>query len=84
MASMSRRGFTHLGLDVSKNTMAVGILRPGEDVPDVEVIAHDGGSVRRLVARVGGPSGLWACYEAGPRRAMSCIACSCRWGCAAR
>lgn len=66
MPSISRRGFTHLGLDVSKNTIAVGILRPGEDMPDVEVIAHDEPSVRRLVARVGRPAGLWACHEAGP------------------
>lgn len=66
MSSMSRRGVTHLGMDVSKNTIAVGVLRPGEQVPDVETIAHDEPSVRRLVARLGPPAKLVACYEAGP------------------
>jgi transposase len=66
MPSLSRRGVTYLGLDVSKNTIAVGILRAEEKIPDVETIAHDEPSVRRLVARVGPPSKLVACYEAGP------------------
>ena len=66
MPSLSRRGLTYLGLDVSKNTIAVGILRAEEKIPDVETIAHDEASVRRLVARVGPPSKLVACYEAGP------------------
>jgi hypothetical protein len=29
---------TFPGLDVHKNTISAGILRPGEDVPDVEKI----------------------------------------------
>ncbi len=57
---------TFLGLDVHKNTISAGILLPGEDVPDVEKISSDDESVRRLVARLGNPRGLRACYEAGP------------------
>ena len=57
---------TFLGLDVHKNTISAGILRPGEDVPDVEKISSDEESVRRLVARLGNPRQLRACYEAGP------------------
>jgi transposase len=65
-ASMARRGVTHLGLDVSKNTIAVGILRAGDDGVDVEKIASDEESVRRLVGRLPNPRLLHACYEAGP------------------
>jgi transposase len=56
----------HLGLDVSKDWIAVGVLRPEERVADVEKIAHDEESIRRVVARLGSPARLWACYEAGP------------------
>ncbi len=41
-------------------------MRPGEEVPDVEKISSDEESVRRLVARLGNPRQLRACYEAGP------------------
>lgn len=64
--SLSHRGVIHLGLDVSKNWIAVGVLRPEEGVADVEKIAADEESVRRLVTRLGSPGRLWACYEAGP------------------
>jgi transposase len=64
--SLSRRGVTHLGLDVSKDWIAVGILRPEERVPDVEKIFHDEESIRRLIGRLESPARLWACYEAGP------------------
>lgn len=64
--SLPRREFTHLGLDVAKNSIAVGILRPGDDVPDVDKIFHDEPSVRRLIERLGDVRELYACYEAGP------------------
>lgn len=64
--SLSHRGVIHLGLDVSKDQIAVGVLRPEDRVADVEKIAHDEESVRRLVTRLGSPGKLWACYEAGP------------------
>jgi transposase len=59
-------GPIHLGLDVSKNKFAVGILRWGEQVPDVETIFNDEASVRRLIDRFGDRSQLRVCYEAGP------------------
>jgi transposase len=59
-------GPIHLGLDTSKNTIAVGILRPDEVSPDVEKIFHDEASVRRLIDRFGDRGGLRVCYEAGP------------------
>ena len=55
-----------LGLDVSKASIAVGILRPDEVVPDAEMIAHDEASIRRLIGRFPDPRELRACYEAGP------------------
>lgn len=59
-------GPIHLGLDTSKNKIAVGILRWGEQVPDTEVIFNDEASVRRLIDRFGDRSQLRVCYEAGP------------------
>ena len=57
---------TILGLDVHKNTISAGILRPGQDVADVEKISSDDDAVRRLIGRLGSPRRLRACYEAGP------------------
>ena len=45
-------GPIHLGLDVSKNKIAVGILRYDEQVPDTEMLVNDEASVRRLIGRV--------------------------------
>ena len=66
MSSVSHQGFTHLGLDVSKDSIAVAVLAPDRDRPTVQKIFHDEQSVRRLVGRFEDRSGLWACYEAGP------------------
>lgn len=44
-------GPIHLGLDVGKNKIAVGVLRWDEQVPDVEAIINDEASVRRLIDR---------------------------------
>jgi hypothetical protein len=66
MSSVSHRGFTHLGLDVSKDTIAVAVLAPDRDGATVQKIFHDEPSVRRLIGRFGDRSHLWACYEAGP------------------
>ncbi len=65
-AKVSDRGIIHLGLDVSKETIAVGILRPNEVDADAEKIGHDEASIRRLIERLGEPTRLRACYEAGP------------------
>ena len=66
MSSIAHRGFVHLGMDVSKNSIAVAVLPPDRDVAEVDKIFHDSDSVRRLVKRIGRPKGIWACYEAGP------------------
>jgi transposase len=53
-------------MDVSKDSISVAVLSPDRDVAEVDKIFNDEASVRRLVKRLGRPSGLWACYEAGP------------------
>src|SRR5271165_3861686 len=62
----SRAGAIHLGMDTSKKTMMVATLMPGEQVPVTERIANEEAAVRRFIARLGDPSQLRACYEAGP------------------
>jgi len=59
-------GLIHLGLDTSKDTIAVAILRWDEQVPDVEKIFNDEASIRRLIARFPDRGQLRVCYEAGP------------------
>jgi transposase len=59
-------GPIHLGLDVSKDKIAVAILRWGVQTPDVEVIINEEAMVRRLVGRFVRPGDLRVCYEAGP------------------
>ena len=66
MSSLAHRGFTHLGMDVSKDSISVAILQPHRDQPEVDKILHDEQSVPRLIARFRNPARLWACYEAGP------------------
>jgi transposase len=58
---------TFLGLDVHRDTISVGVLRPDDDVPVVDRLSHDEASVRRLVERTRAEGcRLHACYEAGP------------------
>ena len=59
-------GVIHLGLDVHKNTITVGLLEPGSDSPAVDKISSDEDAVRRLVGRFDDPARVRACYEAGP------------------
>ena len=68
MSSVAHRGYVHVGMDVSKDAIAVAVLPPDRDVAEVDKIFddHDHESVRRLIKRLGRPSGLWAFYEAGP------------------
>jgi transposase len=66
VSSVPHRGVTHLGMDVHKDSISIGILAPEDDVPEVERIFHDEASVRRFVARFDEPRRLVACYEAGP------------------
>jgi len=55
----------HLGLDVHKDSIAVGLLRPAQQVPDHKVIDNTPEAIRKLVSRLDLTS-LVACYEAGP------------------
>ncbi len=66
VSSVPYRGVTHLGMDVHKDSISIGILAPEDDVEEVEKIFHDEVSVRRFVARFDDPRRLVACYEAGP------------------
>ena len=52
VSSVSHRGFTHLGLDVSKDSISVAVLEPDRDRAAVRKILHDESSVRRLVGAV--------------------------------
>jgi transposase len=63
---LTDRGAIHLGLDVHKNTISVGILEPDAEVPVVDKISSSEDSVRRLIGQFDQPSRLRACYEAGP------------------
>ncbi|MHB9150941.1 MAG: IS110 family RNA-guided transposase [Thermoleophilia bacterium] len=57
---------THIGLDVHKETIAVATLRPGAALCEERVIPNTSEALRKLVTRLGEPSALRACYEAGP------------------
>ena len=66
MPSLSHRDLTHLGMDVHKDSISIGILRPDEESPDVERIFNDEASVRRFLNRFDDHRVLSVCYEAGP------------------
>ena len=66
MASFAHRDAIHLGMDVHRDSISVGILNPGCERPDVEKIFKDEESVRRLIGRFDEPQLLRVCYEAGP------------------
>ena len=53
-------------MDVHKNTISTALLEPTSATPVPDKISPDDESVRRLIARVGHPARVWACYEAGP------------------
>ena len=56
----------YLGLDVSKDSIAVAVAEPDGSVATYGTIANDPGTVRRLVAKLSGDAALSAAYEAGP------------------
>ncbi|HXJ63260.1 MAG TPA: IS110 family transposase [Actinomycetota bacterium] len=66
MPSVSRRGVTHLGLDVHKDSISVAVLEPEREGAEVDRIFNDEYSVRHLIARFPEPHDLRVCYEAGP------------------
>lgn len=65
MSSITDPDAVWLGLDVSKDSISAGWLRPGSDTVQVDRVFHDEPSVRRLVSGVD-PARLRVCYEAGP------------------
>jgi hypothetical protein len=70
MASVtSAPGPIHLGMDTSKKTIVVAVLMPGEEIPVLDRIWNEEGSVRHLIGRLGEVGALRACYEQ-PMRAF--------------
>jgi transposase len=67
MSSISRGELTWVGLDVHKDSIQAGIIRPGSEAVDQQAIFNDEPSVRRAFERGLGPHRqLRVCYEAGP------------------
>jgi transposase len=66
VSSFAHLDAIHLGMDVHRDSISVGILHPGREGADVDKISADGESVRRLIGRFAEPGLLRACYEAGP------------------
>lgn len=55
-----------VGLDVHAETIAVAVAESGGEVRFVGTFPNRPEAVRKLVAKLGGPKNLRACYEAGP------------------
>lgn len=55
-----------IALDVHKLSIVAAVLPPVGGEPEFIQVENSERSVRRLVARLGGPTGLATCYEAGP------------------
>lgn len=56
----------HVGLDVDSEKVAVAVAEPGGEVRSLGTIPYREDSVRRLMKKLGPPSRLRVCYEAGP------------------
>jgi transposase len=56
----------HLGLDVHRDTISVGVLPWDREEPSLDKISSDEEAVRRLVSRFPDRRTLRVCYEAGP------------------
>ena len=82
LVARSRGQVVHLGLDVHRDTISVGLLFWDREEPSLDKIFSDEESVRRLINRFGDRRALRVCYEAGPTGydlARTLI----RWGCRA-
>ena len=67
MSSISRSELTWVGLDVHKDSIQAGIIRPGSDAVELQAIFNDEALVRKAFERGLGPHRqLRVCYEAGP------------------
>lgn len=56
----------HLGLDVHRDTISVGVLPWDREEPVLDKISSDEDAVRRLIGRFPDRAALRVCYEAGP------------------
>ena len=57
----------YVGLDVSKEKIAVAIAEEGREEPRYfGMIPHTDAAIRKLVNKLGDPNTLRVCYEAGP------------------
>ncbi len=66
IVARSRGEVVHLGLDVHRDTISVGVLTWDREEPALDKISSDEESVRRLIARFPDRTALRVCYEAGP------------------
>jgi hypothetical protein len=67
MGSVERsRRVIYLGLDVHKDSISAGILRPRDKLADVIRISSDPDAVRHLLERFPDRGRVRACYKAGP------------------
>jgi len=48
---MASAELIHLGMDTSMNTIVVGVLRSGEEMPVVDQVFNEEESIRRLIGR---------------------------------
>jgi transposase len=55
-----------VGLDVHADTIAVAVAEPDGEVRSLGVIPNRSASIQKLVRKLGPPTQLRACYEAGP------------------
>ena len=56
-----------IGLDVHKDSIAVAVAEVGRAPARlIGSIAHDGGKLRKVLARYGDPGAVQVVYEAGP------------------
>lgn len=64
---MDQLSKTHLGLDVHKNSITIGVAEPGrEPARVVAKVPHDIGKLLKGLAKTGRPEQLHVVYEAGP------------------
>ena len=66
IVARSRGEVVHLGLDVHRDTISVGVLAWDREEPTLDKISSDEESVRRLISRFPDRTALRVCYEAGP------------------